>query len=275
MNINTKHQFGEVAGFEMGYGPVGRPLMSVFFYYLDGLLIDSGQSRMRKTILDVLSRLRIDRILLTHHHEDHSGNAAVIGAVHGAQISGHPLTIEKMKSGFSIMPYQRLIWGRAGTFEGSPLPPVIETDNYRLMPVHTPGHSRDHVVYLEKSRGWLFSGDLYLGPRIKYFRADERMGDTITSIKRVLEYDFDVLFCGHRPQRQDGRKRLREKLAFLENICGSVAELMGKGYDQKMICKRLVRHEERFVKCLTFGNVSFSNLIRSAIESVRENKNIT
>ena len=45
MKIN--HLFSEIEAFEFGYGPVGKPFMSVYVYVLDGIIIDTGQSNIR------------------------------------------------------------------------------------------------------------------------------------------------------------------------------------------------------------------------------------
>lgn len=36
------------------------------------------------------------------------------------------------------------------------------------------------LCYLESQHGWLFSGDLYLGERIKFFRSDEKIDQQIS-----------------------------------------------------------------------------------------------
>ena len=194
---------------QLGYSPVGPPIMSVHFYYLDGMLIDTGQRHMRKFTIELLGEKKLDRILLTHHHEDHSGNASAISRHHRIEAFGHPLTVHKMATGFRILPYLRYVWGRSERIELSPLGSAVESNRYTLVPVHTPGHSKDHTVFFEKANGWLFSGDLYLGRRIKYFRADEKIFDQINSLKKVLNLDFDALYCAHNPCRQN------EKLQFL------------------------------------------------------------
>ena len=95
-------------------------------------------------------------------------------------------------------PHQRYVWSKADAVEATSFKESIETDSFKFKPIHTPGHSKDHIVYLEEKDGWLFSGDLYLAGRIKYFRSDERLNDQITSLKKVLEFDFEVLFCTHK-----------------------------------------------------------------------------
>ena len=238
MHIVRKLRFGEVEAFELGFGPIGRPVMTVHFYYVDGILIDTGQSHLRKHIPLLLEGKECKTILLTHHHEDHSGNAAFISRIHGAKILGHPFMIEKMRDGYKILPYQHLIWGRAGRTEVLPLPPLIETVHHTLLPIHTPGHSKDHTVFLEKERGWLFSGDLYIGEKIKFFRSDEKMKDQIESLKKVLTHDFEALFCCHRPCPKNGKRHLERKLAYLEDFYGNIRTLAQKGYDSREIIRK-------------------------------------
>ena len=265
MHIIRKLRFGDVNAWELGFGLVGRPFMTVYFYYIDGILIDSGQSNMRKHLPSLLKGKECKTILLTHHHEDHSGNAALVSRTHGAEVFGHPSMIEKMHKGYNILPYQKLIWGCAERLKVLPLPAFIETGRFTLLPVHTPGHSKDHTVFLEKNNGWLFSGDLYIGEKIKFFRADEKMKDQIDSIKKILACDFDALFCGHRPFPKNGKVHLERKLAYLEDFYGTIRTLARKGDGSKDIIKKLGNGSDRKVKMITMGNASFANMVRSAM----------
>ncbi|MBU1712556.1 MAG: MBL fold metallo-hydrolase [Proteobacteria bacterium] len=267
MNIKEKQLFGEVEAYKFGFGPVGPPLMSVYLYYLDGLVIDTAQSRMHKDVITALQTNRIEKILLTHYHEDHSGNASALSNFFNVNVYGHDITANKMGRGFKIRFYQLYTWGKSGITSLSPLPPLIETERYKLMPIHTPGHSKDHTVYLEENNGWLFSGDLYLGERIKYFRSDEKFKDQIDSIKMILEYDFDALFCAHNPVPEKGKIRLAKKLSFLQEIYGEVQRLYLKGYSEAAIVKAMGNGKDKLVKFVTLGNASFAQMVRSAMES--------
>jgi len=269
MHIVNSRQFGKIEAFKFGYGPVGKPLMSAHIYVLDGIIIDTGQSHMRKYVIEQLRNTQPHVILLTHHHEDHSGNALALGRFHQIEILGHSITAEKMAANRKILPYQRYIWGKSGNVNVKPLGSVIESEHFTLQPIHTPGHSKDHTVFLEEKNGWLFAGDLYLGERIKYFRSDEKIYDQIDSLKNMRKYDFDAIFCAHNPCLENGKSRLEQKLQFLEDIVGRVQLLKEQGLTDNAIINRMDPNKDRLVKVMTLGNVSFANMLRSAIRGRR------
>ena len=268
MNLIKADQFDSVQMIQLGYSPLGSPLMSVFMYMVDGLLIDTAQHHMAKTVGGLLAEKSLIGIILTHHHEDHSGNAAMISRRHAIPVMAHPLAAEKLRHGFPIPPYQHLVWGKAPPVKISLLPDTVETDQYAFTPIHTPGHSKDHTVFLEKKNGWLFSGDLYLGEHIKFFRSDEHLCNQIDSLKKVLALDFDILFCAHNPCLNRGKQKIRNKLQFLEDLYGNIRKLAEQGHSEKAVIKALDPKNDRVVKWFTLGNVSFANMVRSALSSI-------
>lgn len=272
MNVVETDQFERVKMIRLGYGPIGSPLMSVWMYVLDEWVIDTGQHHMAKAVKTLLPEKKISGIALTHHHEDHSGNAAMLSAMHRIPVMGHPLAAAKLRRGFAIRPYQYLVWGKAPAVDVLPLTGVIETERFALLPVKTPGHSKDHIVFLEKQHGWLFAGDLYLGERIKYFRSDERIDDQIASLKKVLQFEFDALFCAHNPCLTDGKSKIKNKLQFLEDFYGQVKILVAKGFSEKAVIKELDPATDRLIKWMTMGNVSHANMVRSAMASIAQDR---
>jgi len=138
-------------------------------------MIDTGQSHMQKEVLKIAGDHNIKRIFLTHHHEDHSGNAAAIKLGYDTTVFGHPLTKEKMKVSFHILSYQKYVWGKSAPLKIELVPKKIETALGEMVPVHTPGHSKDHTAFFLKDEGVLFSGDLYLADKIKFFRFLEEL----------------------------------------------------------------------------------------------------
>ncbi len=270
MNVVTRENYGPVTAYNLGFGPLGPPWMTVRCYRLGGLLIDTGQAHLRRRVLSLLASRPPGAVVLTHHHEDHSGNAAAIRKSFGPPVYGHPLTAVKMRSAFSIRPYQHYLWGRTQPLEILPLPALLEAAGRRLTPIHAPGHSKDHTVYLVADEGWLFSGDLFLGERIKYFRSDEDFADQIASLRQVLALDFEVLFCAHRPVLHQGRAALGRKLAFLEDLYGRISDLHRQGRGARAIVRALDPGRDLTARVLTLGNVSFGWMVRSALKSMED-----
>jgi glyoxylase-like metal-dependent hydrolase (beta-lactamase superfamily II) len=157
MNVIKSDFFGEVEMIRLGYSPIGSPLMSVFMYVVDELLIDTAQHRMAKVVMGLLREKNLSRIILTHHHEDHSGNADMISSRHAIPVMAHPLAAEKLRLGFPIRPYQHLVWGKTPAVAVTPLIDAVETNRFTLTPVHTPGHSKDHIVFFENQRQSLYA----------------------------------------------------------------------------------------------------------------------
>ena len=70
---------------------------------------------------------------------------------HGIPVSAHPLAVEKLRLSFPILPYQRLVWEKAPAVCATPLANVVETDHFTFTAVHTPGHSKDHTVFVKNN----------------------------------------------------------------------------------------------------------------------------
>jgi len=92
MRVCRKYDFKGIKGFQLGWSLFGPPLLTVYFYIFDDLMIDTGQSHMQKEVIEIAGDHKIKRIFLTHHHEDHSGNAAAIRRGYNATVFGHPST---------------------------------------------------------------------------------------------------------------------------------------------------------------------------------------
>lgn len=265
MRVVKKDDFGSIESYELGWSLIGKPLMTARFYVLGNTLIDTGQAHMEKESLQIAQECRACRIFLTHHHEDHSGNAGAISRKLDIPVYGHNDTIRKMATRSRIFPYQHYTWGHSTPLTVQPLEENIQTDLGPLVPYHAPGHAKDHTIYLLKDQGILFSGDLYLADRIRYFRADENLGDQIASLKKAVTLDFELLLCGHYPRPKNGRQHLLNKLAFLEDFYGSILNLYQQGNPPKTIFQKLGFKESTFIKYFCFGNVSMMNGVKSVI----------
>ncbi|MCU0447199.1 MAG: MBL fold metallo-hydrolase [Microscillaceae bacterium] len=267
MSLIKIHQYDDITYFELGYAWYGKPMVRVYCYYLKGILIDSGQSNLQKGVLELFSARPIQKIVLTHYHEDHSGNAEVLRQAHQAQVLASPLTIQKISTKIPLKLYQIYSFGRVKPVkEATPLPDLIENQDFRLLPIPSPGHSADHFAFLDQARGCLFAGDIYLG-NIRMMRPEENIKQMIESLKRLLTYDFEVLFCAHNPKLSKGKSYLAAKLQHLEDFYGKVKVLQNQGLGVGQIIKSVSWKENYIGKVWTFNDIGLDFMIRSAMKN--------
>ncbi|MEM8888440.1 MAG: MBL fold metallo-hydrolase [Bacteroidota bacterium] len=266
MKLLSRFQFEDVQGYKLGSSYFGKPKMLVHSFFVDGLLIDTGHSNMRKEFMKAISEFAIEQVFITHHHEDHSGNIDPIQAKFKVPIYAHPLCVKTMKNPPSISPAQWLSWGpRKANSKLLSKEEKIETEKFRFDIIPIPGHAHDMVGLYEKNQGWFFSADLFVNTYIRFFMRAESMKEQIKSIKKVLKLDFDQLFCCHNPQKEGGKEKLARKLTFFEDFYGQVKNLYQKGYSVRAIQKQMQVKPMHMVAILSLGELSAKNMIRSVI----------
>jgi glyoxylase-like metal-dependent hydrolase (beta-lactamase superfamily II) len=265
MITEERVEYGEFRGVKVGGSVIGKPIMKVIFYHLDNILIDTGPYLARRSLQNYINEYKIDRAILTHYHEDHAGNARYL-LNSGITIQGHEKTVSKLKKKIRLKPYEYILFGQLEQVLIDPLPEVVHTKNFELLPIHTPGHSCDHIVYHEPNRGWLFSGDLFLGQTIKFWRKDENMLSTLRSLDLVLKLNFDSLFCGHNPKLNNPKKYLVSKRQQILDLIEKVNNLAELGFSRNEIIRNLTKGKEHHVaKWFTLGDVSYKNMIIAAM----------
>src|SRR5262249_30261254 len=152
----------------------------VSVYVVRNTMIDSSFHGARDAIAAAASRLGIERGIVTHWHEDHAGNVDT-RARSGVPISLRRDTQVAPRPQPAIALERRLIWSRRPALTA----PVTAFEAPGLEGVHTPGHSVDHQVVWDESTGTVFSGDLWLGSRVRVLHADEDPREIIRSLRRV------------------------------------------------------------------------------------------
>lgn len=259
-------QHETVKGYKFGYSPFGKPKMHVHVYYIDGLLIDTGHSHASREVLRHVTELDVREIFITHHHEDHTGNLNRLQQHFNCPAYASEACCELMKKPPKISFAQHIFWGdRPPNHQLISHKKSIRTDKYMFQIIPIPGHAIDMVALYEPNKKWLFSADLYVHHYINYFMKNESVVQQIESVKRILELDFEVLFCAHSPKFTGGKALLEKKLIFLENFYAQVSELYEKGNTATQIFKQLNFKENQYIKLLSHGNLSKMNMVKSVI----------
>lgn len=117
---------------------------------------------------------RIEWILVTHTHPDHSCGTRELQALTGAPILGHHIELQGVRDeNFQADAYLD---------EGD----VIKGADFCLRVLHTPGHAANHLCFLLEQDGLLFAGDHVMeGVTVVINPPDGNMRDYLTSLERL------------------------------------------------------------------------------------------
>ena len=259
-----KGKVGEVA-YANGSIQFQSVKLNVYCFELDGIAIDAGSQSLAKQFQSFFDERRVDALYCTHIHEDHTGCAAWLQQQYSLPIYIHSISIpEALKSG-SYPLYRKLFWGKRQAFRAEPAPEAFQSRAYKWQSIFTPGHSADHLAYLNTSTGQLFSGDLFVQVNTKVILDSESIPQIIESIKQVLTYDFEEVFCNHAGYIKDGKQKLQDKLDYLQHVASEVQLLHEQGLSVKEIQQRLFPRKYP-ITTFSFGQWDSKHIVTSILK---------
>ena len=259
--------FEEVTQIRMSREIGGKPVYWVAAYLVDGLLIDTGCSFTAAELAAFLDGRPFRQVVNTHFHEDHIGGNRLLQEKFGVGIFAPADSVPRIAREAKLFPYQEMVWGYPAPSETRPLPAVIRTERYAFDVIDTPGHSAGHAALVEKDRGWCFSGDIFARERMKFIRPEEKMGETVVSMKRLIDLPTDrlILFTSVGRIVEDGRRALQDCIQYIEALSrrAKVLEKDGRGVPE--IIRELFGGEHAFA-ALSNGQYTTENLVRSVLK---------
>ena len=125
-------------------------------------------------------------VLVTHTHPDHSPGASMLAQATGAELIGRPAP-DGAHQDKSFVPNRILEDGDR-----------LESDEFVIEAVHTPGHASNHLCYRHVGMNWLFTGDHVIdGSTVVIDPPDGNMKHYLESLQRVKDLDCSALAPGH------------------------------------------------------------------------------
>ncbi|WP_010530164.1 MBL fold metallo-hydrolase [Lentibacillus jeotgali] len=217
-------------------GYKGRP---VYVFLADGMLIDTGAKHLEEDLIPYYENHSIDFVALTHSHEDHTGTASWLQENQNLPIYIHPKGIGTCRENCPYPKYRQHAWGVRKPFEARAMNRILHSRHHEWKVIDTPGHAHDHVSLLNEKTGRLFSGDLFVSPKTKVIMDSESIPVTMESIRKILAYDFESMFCCHAGYIPNGQEMLKQKLDYLENVSEDAKQLYHEGFSVAEINQKL------------------------------------
>jgi glyoxylase-like metal-dependent hydrolase (beta-lactamase superfamily II) len=200
-------------------------------------VIDPGPSDTRHLaaiLAAVPEGARISHILVTHAHLDHSPLARDLSQATGAPV----LAFGGAEAGRSPMMTTLAASGMQGGGEGvdRDFTPditlddgaVIESPDWRLQALHSPGHFGNHLCFMAEDYG--FSGDHVMGWSSTLISPpDGDLGDYLRSLRRLAAQDARCLYPGHGAPIPDPALRIAEMAAHRTERHAQIRRALAEG----------------------------------------------
>lgn len=223
----------------------------VFVYLVDGMLIDTGAEKLQEELEVFFTDHSFDQVVLTHHHEDHTGNAAWLQQHVEVPFFLHPLGMPIIEDDGEYPEYRKITWGNRRAFNALPLGERVRSRTLEWQVIHTPGHADDHVALFHEESGRLFTGDLFVSPKTRVMMKTESVPLIMASLRKLLTLPFTSVFCSHAGFLENGRALLEQKLNHLENLQQTIIDRYKKGQTPSEINQQLFQK--------TYPIIKFSN----------------
>lgn len=264
----------------------------------DGLVLIDGGWAIDESLVELERALRsigaglgdIRRLLVTHMHRDHFTQAISIRRAVGSHValgSGERISLESVLAGHPGLIHAqadrlrrhgaaRLVArldevpaeiASAMSFYEQPDEWLesgrIELRTLALDAVHTPGHTRGHLVFHAPDRGLLFAGDHVLPnitPSIGFEpeRPAHPLSDYLGSLARILALPDATLLPAHGPAGGSTHGRVHELLAHHERRLADTYAALVAGESSAFGCAQVLRWTGRgrsFSELGTFDRV--------------------
>ncbi|MGC8906066.1 MAG: MBL fold metallo-hydrolase [Desulfomonilaceae bacterium] len=241
-------QFEEVTQIRMCSNAQGSLRYWVSAYLIDGLLIDTGAAYSATSLLEYLTAQKLELIVNSHHHEDHIGGNRLLQDAFNIPLYAHPLAIPFIERPPALSEYRERLWGTPQPSFPQPIHREIRTSKHSFEVIDAPGHCRGHVCIVERDKGWVFSGDLYIGQTPRTASPENDIGQMLASMKKLCELPMErlILFTSLRTIERNGRERLSRCMDWHLELASRAYEMKRQGRKIDEIVQALFGGESVF-----------------------------
>ncbi len=258
-------QYQDLDKIMMGSTINGQLLYTVFAFFLDGLLIDTGCHNTRYELIDYLGSKELSKVVNTHHHIDHIGANQAIMDKFKVPIFAHPEALPFIADGFHVFSYQKELWGAPTFCRVKPLGKKITTKRFDFEVIHTGGHSKGHVVLFLKNRGWLFTGDEFLTNKPNSSSRFTDNHQMIKALQKMMNFESELLITCSGGIFKKGKKILSRTIDYYRETESNVLSLTRQGLTPAEIVLKLFNGETPLYE-YTNGEFSRQNFVEGFLK---------
>jgi len=188
------------------------------------ILVDAGMmaAPTLRNIKKLIDPAKIEKIVLTHCHHDHSGAAPELKAATGARLLLSEKEVGAVGDDLASVAY--LFGQQAPQYEVDQTLKegmVLDIGEWKLEVMETPGHSQGSLCLYEPRAKVLFSGDTVF-PDGNIGRTDMYGGSTpdlVASIERLTGLDVEIMYPGHMEiTGRDVKRQIEMSLRFAKSV---------------------------------------------------------
>lgn len=234
---------------------------AVSVYVVRGVMIDTSFPFLRRACDEWLAQHRVEGALVTHRHEDHAGNVALL-VERGIPVGMAPETLTRVRAPRPIGMYRRITWGSAAPLTRDPTPYAHSA--LALLP--TPGHTTDHHVVWDAERETLFSGDLFIGVKVRIAHPGEDVRGTVRSLRAMAALRPARVFDAHRGLVSDPVGSLVAKADWMEEMFRLIESHADRGWSSRRIRDAVLGREDA-TGWASAGDYSRLNFVESVLMS--------
>jgi glyoxylase-like metal-dependent hydrolase (beta-lactamase superfamily II) len=185
----------------------------------------------RAALLAAIGGRKVEAIILTHTHKDHSAGARKLQASTGAPLwFGGKHRLSRPLRPFEMNPLAgECDWGLNPDltfFDGE----SCTVGGVTLTAIATPGHCANHLCYAIGGSDWLLSGDHVMGWNSTLIAVpDGSMADYLASLRKLIALPFAHYLPAHGGPITDGPAYARALLAHRELRNRQIADAVAGG----------------------------------------------
>ena len=186
-------------------------------FLVRGILVDTGFRHVQGELVALVRASCPRGAIVTHHHEDHSGNAPALADA-GVPLWMSDSTERRLRERPQVKLYRHVVWGRPRALGGA----YARLDPAPLQVIATPGHAADHHVVFDPGTATLFSADLWLGVKVRVMGRSENPYEIVRSLDTAIGLAPRRMFDAHRGLVEDAAGALRAKRDWLQETIGAI-----------------------------------------------------